>query len=322
MRLYVTGGTGLVGSNIIKVAQERYGDEVIASLYGPPPVGNVRYILDPLDMRDADAIYASIRKFKPDAVIHSAALLDQAMLATQRALAWEIMVGSTRAFAYACREIGARFVFVSSDWVFDGKQPTDEDSPPFPVNFYGIMKMASERELSMIDGLNYGVGRQAGVYGLNYALPNMTRWVQGVGFGDLPNYVVDRLSKQQVAAIWTTEYVNDTAHPTLASDGADMLLRLARHNGTGIFHCFGSEYINRIELAHKTADVFGFDHSLIAALPTDPIAVNECRSLGIGVPFRLQASTDKTARALGRCALNVVEGLEAFKREWENSKTN
>lgn len=320
MRLYITGGTGLVGSNIIKVAQEQYGDEVITSLYGPPPEGNVSYILDPLDMRDADAVVASIRKYKPDVVIHSAALLDLPMMMTQRKLAWEIMVGSTRAFAHACREVGARLVFVSSDWVFDGRQPADEDFPPLPVNFYGIMKVASERELSAMDGLNYAVGRLAGVYGLNYAIPSMTRWVQGLGFGDLPNYYVDRLSKNQVCGVWMTECVNDTAHPTHALDGADMLLRLARHDGTGIFHCFGVEYINRLELAHKTADVFGFDHSLIAAVPTDPVVVRETQSLGIGIPFRLQASTEKTAQALGRRALNVVEGLQAFKQEWEAAK--
>ena len=56
MRLYITGGTGLVGSNLIKLAQERYNAEVIASLYGPPPEGAVSYTLDPLDLRDHDAI--------------------------------------------------------------------------------------------------------------------------------------------------------------------------------------------------------------------------------------------------------------------------
>lgn len=322
MRLYVTGGTGLVGSNIIRAALERYADEVIASLFGPPPEGQITYVLDPLDMRDPAAIRASIEKYKPDGVIHSAALLDQQMLATQRALAWEIMVGSTRAFAHACREIGARLIFVSTDWVFDGRETSilNEDSPPFPVNFYGVMKMASERELSSMDGLNYAVGRLAGVYGLNYAIPSLTRWEQGVGFGDLPNYVVSRLSQRQVAAIWSTEFVNDVAHPTLASDGADMLLRLARHEGSGIFHCFGSEAVSRIELAHTTAEVFELDHGLIAAVPTDPLVVRECLNANIGVPLRLHSSTERTSQALGRRSFNVVEGLQAFRQEWEELK--
>lgn len=313
MRLYVTGGTGLVGSNIIKLAQERDNAEVIASLYGPPPEGEISYTLDPLDMRDHAAIRASIQKYKPDVVIHSAALLDQQVLNKQRKLAWSIMVEGTRAFALACREIGARFIFVSSDWVFDGREPiVDEDSPPFPVNFYGIMKMASERELSMMENLNYGIGRLAGVYGLNYAIPSLTRWEQGVGFGDLVNYYVDRLTKDQPAYIWT-DHVNEAAHPTLASDGGDMLLRLAKHDGTGIFHCFGSQSTSRLNLAHRVADVFGCDPGLIRAVPTDAQVVTDHAE--IRIPFRGVASVEKSAQALGRTAYNVVEGLQAFKAE-------
>jgi dTDP-4-dehydrorhamnose reductase len=317
MRLYVTGGTGLVGSNVIKVSREQYGDEVIASLYGPPPEGQVSYELDPLDMRDADAVRASIQKYKPDVVIHCAALLDQGMLNRQRKLAWSIMVEGARAFALACRETGARFVFVSSDWVFDGREPlVDEDSPPFPVNFYGIMKMATERELSAMDGLNYGVGRLAGVYGLNDAIPSMTRWVQGVGFGDLPNYFVDCLRRGQPVGVWN-DGVNEAAHPTYAPDGADMLLRLARHPENGIFHCFGSESIERMELARRTAEVFGYDPAQVQAVPLpDDVRAEHA---DIRIPYRAVISTEKSAKALGRKALNVVEGLQAFKNELEHS---
>jgi dTDP-4-dehydrorhamnose reductase len=315
MRIYVTGGTGLVGSNVIKIAQERYQAEIIAAIYGPPPDGNIDYQLDPLDMGDLSAIQTAIQHYKPDVVIHCAALLDQGAIHKKRQWAWSNMVGSTRAFARACHDIGSRLIFVSTDWVFDGREPlVDEDSPPFPVNFYGIMKMASERELSTMDGLNYGVGRLAGVYGFNYAIPAMTRWVQGVGFGDLPNYYTDCFSKNQPVRIWS-DHVNEAAHPTLASDGADMLLRLAQHDENGTFHCFGNESIDRVELAHRTASLFGGDPALIQSVPLDADVRAEFES--IPIPFRTIASTDKTAQALGRRALNVDEGLRAFKREWE-----
>src|SRR5262249_2880797 len=243
-RLYVTGGTGLVGSNVIKVAQEQYNAEIIASVYGDPPTGKVQYQLDPLDIRNHNAVGASVRKYKPDAVIHAAARLDPRVIYTQQKSSWAFMVEATRAFARACRVVGARLVFVSSDWVFDGYEPlVDEDTPPHPVNFYGIMKVAAERELSAMDGLNYGVGRLAAVYGFNYSIPERTRMIQGVGFGNFVNYVADRVTKGQRAEIWTTEPINNVANPTLASDGADLLLRLVKHTGTGIFHCFGSESI-------------------------------------------------------------------------------
>ncbi len=315
MRIFVTGGTGLVGSHVIKVAREQHHAEVIAALFGPPPSEQVDYHMHPLDLADHAAVRAAVRTYRPDAVIHCAALLDQQMMYRQRRVAWSIMVEGTRALAYACREAGARLVFVSSDWVFDGREPlVDEDSPPFPVNFYGVMKMASERELSMMDGLNYGIGRLAGVYGLNDALPSLTRWTQGVGFGDLANDYVDRFLKKQPVHVWTGA-VNEMAHPTLASDGADMLLRLAQHDGSGIYHCFGREAISRDDLALKVAEVFEGDTALIQTVPLPEAARAEHEN--IPIPHRTIASTAKTAQALGREALDVREGLQVFKQQLE-----
>lgn len=314
MRLYVTGGTGLVGSNVIRLARQR-GIEIIASQYGPAPEWNVDYQLDPLNLSDHDAIRRSVRQYKPDAVIHAAAILDQIVMDTQREFCWSLMVDGARVLAEACREVGARLVFVSSDWVFDGRaEIVDETSPPNPVNFYGVMKVASERDLRAMDGLNFGVGRLAGIYGLNYAAPSLLRKENGLGF-DFSVYVIHRLAAGLPAAVWTGPKVNDEAHPTLASDCADMLLRLAQHDGNGIFHCFGSETINRIDLAHQIAAAFDADPALIMPTRTDQSVLDEMRH--IGIPYRTRASADFTAAALGRRAFNVAEGLQAFRKEWD-----
>ncbi|MCY4063420.1 MAG: sugar nucleotide-binding protein [Chloroflexi bacterium] len=314
MRVYVTGGTGLVGSNIIRLARER-GIEIIASQYGPQPEWQVDYELDPLDLADHDAIRASIHRYKPDVVIHCAAILDQLFMFANRELCWSIMVDGTRAIAEACRDISARLVFVSSDWVFDGRVDlVDESSPPNPVNFYGVMKAASERDLGALDGLNYGVGRLAGVYGLNYAAPSLARRENGLGF-DFSVYVIYRLAAGLPTEVWTGPKVNDVAHPTLASDCADMLLRLAQHDGNGLFHCFGSEAINRIDLAHQIAAAFEADPALIMPTRTDEAVLDQMRH--IGIPYRTRMSTDRTAKALGRRAFDVKEGLAAFRKEWD-----
>ncbi len=315
MRIYVTGGTGLVGSNIIRLARER-GSDIIASQYGPAPEWQVNYPLDPLDFADHAAIRASILKYKPDAVIHCAAVLDQLFMFANRERCWSIMVDGTRALAEACREVGARLVFVSSDWVFDGRVDlVDERSPPNPVNFYGVMKAASERDLGALEGLNYGVGRLAGVYGLNYAAPSLARKDNGLGF-DFSVYVIHRLAAGRPAEVWTGPKVNDVAHPTLASDCADMLLRLARHDGKGIFHCCGSEAISRIDLAHAIADAFEADPALIMPTRTDEAVLDEMRH--IGIPWRTRMSVDRTAAALGRRALNVKEALATFRAQWDD----
>ena len=210
--------------------------------------------------------------------------------------------------------------------MFDGRVDlVDETSPPNPVNFYGVMKAASERDLGALDGLNYGVGRLAGIYGLNYAAPSLARARvvdNGLGF-DFSVYVIYRLAAGLPAEVWTGPKVNDVAHPTLASDCADMLLRLAQHDvarrhchpGNGLFHCFGSEAINRLDLAHEIAAAFEADPALIRPTRTDESVLDQMRH--IGIPYRTRMSTERTAKALGRRAFNVKEGLAAFRDEWD-----
>ena len=246
MRLYITGGTGMLGSHVIKIAREQYNAEIIASLYGAPPDNPVDYELDPLDLADHEAVARSIQKYKPDVVIHSAAILNLLLLTEKRQMGWSVMVDGTRRLAQASRGVGARFIFVSSDWVFDGTQPlVDEDSPPHPVNFYGIMKMAVERELSVMSDLNYAIARLAALCGENLAIRSMTDRNQVVGYS-LGNHFADRLRKHQHVTVWMGPKVNEMAHPTLSSDVAEMLMRLAKHDGVGIFHCIGSESIRAI----------------------------------------------------------------------------
>ena len=315
MRLYITGGTGLVGSNIIRLARRRGDIEIIAAQFGPAPEWEVDYVLDPLDMAEPAAVRASILRYQPDVVIHCAAQLDHVWMNHNRVAAWRAAVDGNLAFARSCAEVGARYVFVSSDWVFDGQEPlVDEDSPPNPVLFYGFMKAVCERDIMGVPGLSYGIGRLAGVYGINYSNPSLLRKANDVGF-DLGNYVIDQLSRGLIAEIWMGPNVNDVAHPTLASDGAAMLLRLAEHNDSGIFHCWGSEAVSRLQFAHHFATVFEIERSLILPTPTDPVVLD--RYWHIRIPFRIVSSNAESCEALGRRTFDVLHGMRDFKAQWD-----
>ena len=75
----------------------------------------------------------------------SAILNDWKRMEEDRRLAWSAYVGATQTTIDAANDVGASYVVVSTDWVFDGTQGgADESTPPNPVNLYGVLKLASE----------------------------------------------------------------------------------------------------------------------------------------------------------------------------------
>ena len=86
MRAYVTGGTGFVGSNIVKVFVDRHGVDVLCPVNRFVP-DDPTYAVEPLDLLDADAVRASVRNARPDVIVHSMILNDFARLYADRRLA-------------------------------------------------------------------------------------------------------------------------------------------------------------------------------------------------------------------------------------------
>ena len=74
MRLYVTGGTGFVGSNIIKVALERYNATVFSTAYSRLPEGTPGLEYGRVNMLDPQQVLNCVRAFQPNAIIHAAIL--------------------------------------------------------------------------------------------------------------------------------------------------------------------------------------------------------------------------------------------------------
>ncbi|MCY4355355.1 MAG: hypothetical protein OXC09_11365 [Truepera sp.] len=172
------------------------------------------------------------------------------------------------------------------------------------------MKAVSEQRLAAMDGLDWAVGRPAGVYGYNLALPRQTRWEQGVGMGDLASHYVHCLLQNRPVRVWEGE-INLAGNPTLASDLGEQLVGLAISDATGIFHLCGPEPIDRLELAHRCAEVFGDGAERIEIVPV-PKDVAEAHA-GIPLPHRIAMSAERSAKKLGLHPLGVTEGPRAFQ---------
>ena len=152
MRVLVTGGAGFVGSNVVAVATAR-GHETIATVRTPPPLPHRSCQYDTVDLLDAAATRAAIAVARPDVIVHTAIYNDFRGIYAERQLAWDAYVGATRTLADAANGAGAALLTVSTDWVFDGTQTmADEATPPNPINYYGVLKAASELVTSSARG--------------------------------------------------------------------------------------------------------------------------------------------------------------------------
>ncbi|MBV9603483.1 MAG: sugar nucleotide-binding protein, partial [Solirubrobacterales bacterium] len=132
MRVYLTGASGFVGSNLAHVFA-RHGAEVVAPGH------------QDVDLTDELVVRRSVLATRPDAIVHAAIWNDPVRLLTDRRRARAAYVGATRNVVAAANAVDAHVVLISTDWVFDGTQgPARESEPPNPVNAYGFLKACSE----------------------------------------------------------------------------------------------------------------------------------------------------------------------------------
>ncbi|TMM04367.1 MAG: sugar nucleotide-binding protein [Actinobacteria bacterium] len=280
MRVYLTGASGFVGSNVARVFAER-GAELIRPGH------------EDVDLVHADLVRRSVAATEPHAIVHAAIWNEPAALLRDRRRAWASYVEATRHVVDAANLAGAHVVLVSTDWVFDGTQgPAPETEPPNPINAYGFLKAASE--LVVTERAERGtVARIAGVQGVHWGRPQTPR-AQDAGFGYLVASLVDALRAGRRFTVWDDPRLNTLATPTLATDAAELIWRALEAGVTGILHCCGGEHADRVGLARRAVAAFGLDEDLLDTGSPEPDALPDG-----GVPFDTRLDATVTAAALG-----------------------
>jgi dTDP-4-dehydrorhamnose reductase len=313
MRIYLTGGSGFVGSNLIHVFAERHGAEVIAPTH------------EHVDLTDAVTVRRSIAATRPTAIVHGAIWNDPAALLSDRRRAWDAYVEATRNVVDAANRAGAHVILISTDWVFDGTQgPADETEPPNPINPYGFLKAGSE--LVVLHRAQYGaVARIAGVQGVHRARPRRGGGAGGrgngrgggrvrtqdAGFGCLVASLADALRAGARFTVWDGPGLNSLATPILATDAAELIWRALEARATGTLHCCGGEHIDRVGLARRAVEVFELPADLLDVGPPPPDA-----ALAAGaVPRDTRLNAVATATKLG-VELPSIDGM--LQRLWSD----
>lgn len=221
MRVFVTGHRGQLG-------------KALNARLESPGVEFSGKDLPEWDMLDLAQVRQSLRDFKPDVVIHTAALTAVDYCAEHPEEAVRINGVGTYNIAIACQDIGALLVAVSTNEVFDGtaRRPYQEYDQRNPINPYGYSKFVAEQV----------VERHCSRY-----IIARTAWLYAPGGKNFIHKIMERAHSGQPVRVVTDEI----GSPTHVGDLADALIALARTDCPGIYHMVNSGECSRYEFASE-----------------------------------------------------------------------
>lgn len=167
MKVLVTGTSGQLGFDVMEELARRGYEGVGADRSDTE--ADFEHVK--LDITDKDRVLEVVKEIKPDVIVHCAAWtnVDGAEDPEKLSVVRAVNVDGTRNLAEACKEIDAKFVYISTDYVFDGggSEPWQPDDKNYaPINVYGQSKLDGELEVSKILD-KYFIVRIAWVFGRN-----------------------------------------------------------------------------------------------------------------------------------------------------------
>lgn len=297
MKVLITGSNGLVGQKLLDVYANQPECEVLATslhdcqIPGLPP--HMRF--QPLDITQKSQVRTWIQKFRPDCILHGAALTSVDPQEKNRAGCWDTNVEGTRHLLDAAEEIRSHFIFLSTDFIFDGlKDRYKEDDIPNPVNFYGHSKLHAEY-LVRQSRLPWTILRTILVYGFCAHLPRL----------NIVTLVKSKLEAGETLSVVTDQW----RMPTLAEDLAGACQIVQKKKARGIFHISGSELISIYDLAVKIAEIFNLDSSKIKPVTTAQLKEPAKRPLKTGFVLT------KAQQELGYRSRSLQDGLMLVRQQ-------
>ena len=198
--------------------------------------------------------------------------------------------------AAGARSVGARFVYISTDAVFDGVSGGYQESDPVaPSNWYARGKAAGEA--AVLREMPEALVLRVNIYGWNLQPKS-----------SLAEWVLARLQSAETVP----GFVDTTFAPVLANDLADWILRLVALGCSGIYHVASSDWCSKYQFARSIAQVFQLDPSLVLESRLDASSLSAPR------PRNTWLRADKLADALGHGMPTVCEGLRRFRALRDN----
>jgi len=242
-KLMIFGGSGFVGGNLARIAAQKGWAVCIAD---NRPLLHAEWWS--VNVTDKDMVEKAIEAVRPTAVVNVAAVADIDLAERERDLARRVNVEGARTLAESCARWGIRYVFFSSDAVFDGngRQYTEADRPN-PVNHYGYTKWQAEQAVLQ-------ACPQAAIVRLSLVL--------GFPVSGGNSFLASLESKlEQGRAVVAP--VDEVRTPVDVITLCECVLELCESTFTGVMHIGATDSISRYDLSRKLARRMGYSEKLV-----------------------------------------------------------
>ncbi len=293
--ILITGAHSLLGSALLQtISTVNY--RVITTWHNQKTVSsskNANAIY--LDITDPVSTSEAFKKFKPQIIIHAAAVSDVDYCENHKKEAIRINVKGTKNILNECQRFDTKIIFISTNAVFDGtKAPYRENDVTNPTVFYGKTKWKGEM-LIKHSTLPFAIVRLSTMYG----------WQPEGARLNPATWILHMLTQGKKLHMVDDRFIN----PLFNLSAAEAIAKIISSEHKGIFHIAGKNRVSRFELAREIASVFKLPISRIVSVKSSFFPNLTIR------PVDPSLSTQKMEKYLGLIPLSLSEGLVKMKME-------
>ncbi|WP_300602322.1 SDR family oxidoreductase [Niabella sp.] len=290
MKILVTGSNGLVGSYVVQQLLDA-GHQVFASSKTPDlsAFGERKgYRFIQMDFTDPYILSAVFEAVQPDVVVHSGAMSKPDDCELNQADAYNVNTAGTLQLLLNAADYQSFFIFLSTDFIFNGKQGMHrEEDPADPLSYYGRTKLEAEDAVKAYE-YGWAIVRTVFVYGKPL-----------YGRDCFLTMIAKKLRNNEAYKL--TDDQERT--PTYAPDLAKGIAAIIEKKATGVFHLCGKDIRSPYQMAMEAAAFMGIGaHQLTPVRTADLPALAER-------PLKSGLDISKAQQELGYAPLPFPEGL-------------
>lgn len=290
-RWLVTGATGLLGSNAGIVLSKDPQVHLTAMTHNTKPTSDFEdHVV--ADLANEQSLRRAVEDAQPNIVLHAAALASHEACEANPELARRLNVEGTRALAQAAASVGALFIYVSTDAVFDGVEGNySESSPTNPFSIYGKTKL--EAEGLVLSYANSLVIRT-----------NFFGWSPS-GERSILEFFVNNLSQRNAVKGFTDFTVSSIYVRHLV----DVIATIAGSDYRGLLHVAAHNALTKYQFGVSVAQAFQLDDDLIIPTSSTAVGLTTSRSRDLSL------DVSRAERLMGAPLPTQAEGIAAARED-------